>query len=104
MLLDVDRYLRKRGRGLDQRGQRRSDVVGAATDAPDGAKISCFSVSALLTTLSLISLVAYVLTKMAVGIFAGGVVFSVLLPELNWFGLDSFWIGSAPWRAGAFDL
>jgi SSS family solute:Na+ symporter len=46
------------------------------------------------TVLSLISLVAYVLTKMAVGIFAGGVVFSVLLPELNWFGLDSFWIGS----------
>src|SRR5512139_2136855 len=46
------------------------------------------------TTLSLISLVAYVLTKMAVGIFAGGVVFSVLLPELNWFGLDSFWLGS----------
>ncbi len=46
------------------------------------------------TVLSFISLVAYVLTKMAVGIFAGGVVFSVLLPELNWFGLDSFWIGS----------
>src|SRR5688572_31905006 len=33
--------------------------------------------------LSLISLVAYVLTKMAVGIFAGGVVFGSLLPELN---------------------
>ncbi len=46
------------------------------------------------TVLSLISLVAYVLTKMAVGIFAGGVVFSVLLPEVNVFGLDSFWIGS----------
>jgi SSS family solute:Na+ symporter len=46
------------------------------------------------TVLSLISLVAYVLTKLAVGIFAGGIVFSVLLPELNWFGLDSFWIGS----------
>ncbi|HQA44133.1 MAG TPA: sodium:solute symporter [Phycisphaerae bacterium] len=48
--------------------------------------------------LSLISLVAYVLTKMAVGIFAGGVVFSTLLPELSWkiggFELDSFWIGS----------
>jgi SSS family solute:Na+ symporter len=48
--------------------------------------------------LSIISLVAYVLTKMAVGIFAGGVVFGVLLPELR---LDiggttfnSFWIGS----------
>src|SRR5512132_3727399 len=33
--------------------------------------------------LSLISLVAYVLTKMAVGIFAGGVVFGVLLPDLH---------------------
>jgi SSS family solute:Na+ symporter len=48
--------------------------------------------------LSIISLVAYVLTKMAVGIFAGGVVFASLLPELRWdFGfmvMDSFWIGS----------
>ncbi|MBN2710202.1 MAG: sodium:solute symporter [Calditrichaceae bacterium] len=46
------------------------------------------------TVLSLISLVAYVLTKIAVGIFAGGIVFSVLLPELNFLGMDSFWIGS----------
>ncbi len=46
------------------------------------------------TVLSVISLVAYVLTKIAVGIFAGGVVFSVLLPELNLWGFDSFWIGS----------
>jgi len=46
------------------------------------------------TFLSVISLVAYVLTKIAVGIFAGGVVFAVLLPEMNLFGLDSFWIGS----------
>jgi SSS family solute:Na+ symporter len=46
------------------------------------------------TVLSLISLVAYVLTKMAVGIFAGGIVFSVLLPEINIMGLDSFWVGS----------
>ena len=46
------------------------------------------------TVLSLISLVAYVLTKMAVGIFAGGVVFAVLLPEMNFMGMDSFWIGS----------
>lgn len=46
------------------------------------------------TVLSLISLIAYVLTKIAVGIFAGGVVFSVLLPELSFMGLDSFWIGS----------
>lgn len=44
--------------------------------------------------LSIISLVAYVLTKVAVGIFAGGVVFGVLLPEVNFMGLNSFWIGS----------
>ena len=44
--------------------------------------------------LSIISLVAYVLTKIAVGIFAGGIVFSVLLPDIHFMGLDSFWIGS----------
>ena len=46
------------------------------------------------TVLSAISLVAYVLTKIAVGIFAGGIVFSVLLPDMNIMGFDSFWIGS----------
>ncbi len=46
------------------------------------------------TLLSGISLVAYVLTKIAVGIFAGGIVFSVLLPELHFMGMDSFWVGS----------
>jgi solute:Na+ symporter, SSS family len=48
--------------------------------------------------LSIISLVAYIVTKIAVGIFAGGIVFSVLLPdmklELGAFTLDAFWIGS----------
>ena len=44
--------------------------------------------------LSLISLVAYVLTKVAVGIFAGGIVFGVLLPEVSFLGLNSFWGGS----------
>jgi len=44
--------------------------------------------------LSLISLVAYILTKIAVGIFAGGIVFSVLLPDVNFMGFDSFWVGS----------
>ncbi len=48
--------------------------------------------------LSVISLVAYVLTKIAVGIFAGGIVFGALLPELRlnlgFMVLDSFWIGS----------
>jgi len=48
--------------------------------------------------LSAISLVAYVLTKIAVGIFAGGVVFSVLLPDIaigiGGVQFGSFWIGS----------
>jgi SSS family solute:Na+ symporter len=48
--------------------------------------------------LSMISLVAYIVTKIAVGIFAGGIVFSVLLPEIHldigFMVLDSFWIGS----------
>lgn len=46
------------------------------------------------TILSLISLFAYVLTKIAVGIFAGGIVFGTLLPELHIGPLNSFWIGS----------
>ena len=46
------------------------------------------------TVLSVISLVAYVLTKLAVGIFAGGVVFAVMIPGVTFMGLDSFWIGS----------
>lgn len=48
--------------------------------------------------LSIISLVAYVITKIAVGIFAGGIVFRTLLPELEFTVggevIDSFWIGS----------
>lgn len=48
--------------------------------------------------LSAISLVAYVLTKIAVGIFAGGVVFATLLPELQFqlgaTTFNSFWVGS----------
>jgi SSS family solute:Na+ symporter len=48
--------------------------------------------------LSAISLVAYVLTKIAVGIFAGGVVFGTLIPELSvtigGLTFNSFWIGS----------
>jgi SSS family solute:Na+ symporter len=48
--------------------------------------------------LSVISLVLYIISKVAVGIFAGGVVFSTLLPNLGlnlgFMELDSFWIGS----------
>jgi SSS family solute:Na+ symporter len=46
------------------------------------------------TVLSIISLIAYILTKIAVGIYAGGVVFRALLPEIHFLGMDTFWIGS----------
>src|SRR5512134_2261403 len=39
--------------------------------------------------LSIISLVAYILTKIAVAIYAGGVVFRALLPEINLWGMDT---------------
>ncbi|HOW73689.1 MAG TPA: sodium:solute symporter [Phycisphaerae bacterium] len=48
--------------------------------------------------LSVVSLLTFIVSKIAVGIFAGGVVFATLLPEIriNVGGLviDSFWIGS----------
>jgi SSS family solute:Na+ symporter len=48
--------------------------------------------------LSVVSIITFILSKIAVGIFAGGVVFGTLLPELQiTIGstvIDSFWIGS----------
>lgn len=48
--------------------------------------------------LSVVSLVTFVVSKIAVGIFAGGVVFSTLLPEIHIkigaISINSFWIGS----------
>jgi SSS family solute:Na+ symporter len=48
--------------------------------------------------LSVVSLVTFIVSKIAVGIFAGGVVFATLLPEmrltLGGWTIDSFWIGS----------
>ncbi len=48
--------------------------------------------------LSVVSLITFILSKIAVGIFAGGVVFATLLPELHLsFGgieMSSFWVGS----------
>jgi solute:Na+ symporter, SSS family len=48
--------------------------------------------------LSVVSLVTFVVSKIAVGVFAGGVVFSSLLPEMKLtvagYVIDSFWIGS----------
>ncbi len=49
--------------------------------------------------LTIVSLVAYVFTKVSVTVYAGGVVFNVLLPEIRipvteGFVLDAFWIGA----------
>src|SRR5215510_11832703 len=48
--------------------------------------------------LSIVSLITFVISKIAVGIFAGGVVFGTLLPEMKiqigGATIDSFWIGS----------
>jgi SSS family solute:Na+ symporter len=48
--------------------------------------------------LSVVSLITFIVSKIAVGIFAGGVVFGTLLPELRLniggYEIDSFWIGS----------
>lgn len=48
--------------------------------------------------LSVVSLITFIVSKIAVGIFAGGVVFGTLLPELQiticGVVIDSFWIGS----------
>ncbi len=48
--------------------------------------------------LSIVSLITFVVSKIAVGIFAGGVVFATLLPELHLslagLEINSFWIGS----------
>src|SRR5690349_16181834 len=44
--------------------------------------------------LSVVSLLTFIVSKIAVGIFAGGLVFSTLLPEIQIGPLDSFWIGS----------
>jgi SSS family solute:Na+ symporter len=48
--------------------------------------------------LSVVSIITFIVSKIAVGIFAGGVVFASLLPELSLtiggVTVDSFWIGS----------
>src|SRR6476661_1430697 len=48
--------------------------------------------------LSIVSIITFIVSKIAVGIFAGGVVFGTLLPELHITigntSIDSFWIGS----------
>ncbi len=48
--------------------------------------------------LSVVSLVTFIVSKIAVGVFAGGVVFRTLLPEIHFsvggIPINSFWIGS----------
>ena len=48
--------------------------------------------------LSIVSIVTFIVSKIAVGIFAGGVVFGTLFPEVHLhvggLDIDSFWIGS----------
>ena len=48
--------------------------------------------------LSIVSIITFIIAKIAVGIFAGGVVFGTLFPEMmlhiGGFNIDSFWIGS----------
>ncbi|WP_337174088.1 sodium:solute symporter [Paludisphaera sp.] len=48
--------------------------------------------------LSVVSIVMFIVSKIAVGVFAGGVVFATLLPEvsldLGGVVIDSFWLGS----------
>ena len=56
-----------------------------------------FSVSSRYV-LSVVSIITFIVSKIAVGIFAGGVVFSTLLPEMHLqiggLLINSFWIGS----------
>ncbi len=48
--------------------------------------------------LSVVSIITFIVSKIAVGIFAGGVVFATLLPEIHMtvggIAINSFWIGS----------
>jgi len=44
--------------------------------------------------LSIISLVSYVLTKVAVTVYAGGIVFKTVLGIDKWMGIDFFWVGA----------
>jgi len=44
--------------------------------------------------LSIISLAAYVLTKVSVTVYAGATVFNVLFPDFKMAGLDAFWCGA----------
>ncbi len=44
--------------------------------------------------LTVVSLLAYVFTKVSVTVYAGGMVIATILPELAFFGLSAFWTGA----------
>lgn len=44
--------------------------------------------------LSVVSLIAYVLTKVSVTLYAGGIVFNALFPQPLITGIDNFWLGA----------
>ncbi|MBI9016364.1 MAG: sodium:solute symporter [Phycisphaerae bacterium] len=44
--------------------------------------------------LSIVSLIAYVVTKVSVTVYAGAMVFQVLLPDISLFGIGPFWLGA----------
>ncbi|MDR3196917.1 MAG: sodium:solute symporter [Planctomycetaceae bacterium] len=44
--------------------------------------------------LSIISLIAYILTKISVTLFAGGIVYQALFPIPIFAGIDNFWVGA----------
>lgn len=44
--------------------------------------------------LSIISLISYILTKVAVTVYAGGIVFKEVFGIDTWMGIDFFWIGA----------
>jgi len=44
--------------------------------------------------LSVVSLIAYIFTKVSVTLYAGGIVFRALLPKEAFGGMDPFWVGA----------
>ena len=71
-----------------------SNYTSGNTSAPSGV----VELALAATTNVSFSLVTFIVSKIAVGIFAGGVVFSTLLPEMHLhlagIEINAFWIGS----------
>src|ERR1043165_7644506 len=74
-------------------------IVGlAGSGATSGVAMAHYELHAWCLLVLAWVFVPFVISKIAVGIFAGGVVFGTLLPEMHinigGFNIDSFWIGS----------